>query len=94
MTYEYLVKVIKVNNIPKNVKLICNGSWGCEAVDFKNIWYNPSLNVISLTTGIEDIDYIESLDWYLLTEETRFPYVNDPSVRYNWEAERHIKSSL
>lgn len=56
MTYELLTKIIKENNIPKNVKLMSDSSWECDETEMNGIFYNKDKNVLIFTPNGDQYD--------------------------------------
>ena len=46
MTFEQLNKIIKKNHIPKNVTLLSDSGWECDATEMDGVYYNKNENVI------------------------------------------------
>ena len=49
MTFDILQKIIKKNNIPRNVHLTSDSGWECNATEMDGIYYNQSINEIVFT---------------------------------------------
>ncbi|WP_301889631.1 hypothetical protein [Bacteroides caecimuris] len=68
MTFDILQKIIKKNNIPRNVHLTSDSGWECNATEMDGIYYNQSINEIVFTQegSKYDYQYHESNDWQKL----------------------------
>lgn len=49
MTFDQLSKIIKQNRIPKNVHLLSDSGWECDATEMGGVYYNKDENVIVFT---------------------------------------------
>lgn len=56
MTFSDLAKIIEVNHIPEDVKLLGNSGWECDPTDVDGVYYLPDKNELHLTQGTES-DY-------------------------------------
>lgn len=65
MTFEILNKVIKEYDIPKDVKLMSDSGWECDATDMDGIWYNRKENILVFTQdGCQyDYHYFKEPNW-------------------------------
>lgn len=54
MTFETLNKIINKYNIPKNVRLMSDSGWECDATDMDGVFYNKDKNIIIFTQGLDD----------------------------------------
>ena len=68
MTFDILQKIIKKNNIPRNVHLTSDSGWECNATEMDGIYYNQSINekVFTQEGSKYDYQYHESNDWQKL----------------------------
>ena len=57
MTYIELTELIKLHNIPENVKLQSDSGWEVDATDMNGVFYNPIENIIVFTMSPEDSRY-------------------------------------
>lgn len=77
MTFEQLNKIIKKNHIPKNVTLLSDSGWECDATDMSGVYYNKNENVIVFTQRCSEYEkydpnynYNFKMDGYIpLTKE-------------------------
>ena len=59
MTFKFLQKLIKDNNIPEDVKLLSDSGWECFETEMNGVWYSEKDNTIVFTQGTDyDGDYI------------------------------------
>lgn len=52
MTFERLSNLINKYNIPKNVHLLSDSGWECDATEMCGVYYNEEQNVIIFTQEI------------------------------------------
>lgn len=52
MTFERLSNLINKYNIPKNVHLLSDSGWECDATEMCGVYYNEKQNVIIFTQEI------------------------------------------
>lgn len=52
MTFEKLNNLINKYNIPKNVHLLSDSGWECDATEMCGVYYNEEQNVIIFTQEI------------------------------------------
>lgn len=70
MTFEKLEKIIRNNDIPKNVILESDSGWECNATVMNGVYYNEKENTIVFTQNINELDwYYHSEEWQILEEE-------------------------
>lgn len=63
MTFEELNELMKIHQIPRNVRLMSDSGWECEATDMNGIYYNWKENIIVFTQGGSYDDYSEDTQW-------------------------------
>ena len=51
MTFAELNAIIETNNIPRDVKLLSDSGWECDATDMGSIYYNKETNEIVFKQG-------------------------------------------
>lgn len=56
MTFDQLSKIIKQNHISKNVTLLSDSGWECDATDMNGVYYNKDENVIVFTQSCVDYE--------------------------------------
>lgn len=56
MTFEILSKLIDKYNIPKNVHLLSDSGWECDATEMCGVYYNEKQNVIIFTQEISEYE--------------------------------------
>lgn len=49
MTFSDLAKIIELNHIPKDVKLLSNSGWECGPTDMDGVYYFPDKNELHFT---------------------------------------------
>lgn len=79
MTFVELAEIIKINNIPEDVKLMSDSGWECNETEMNGIWYNVELNTIVFTQGIYmccDNWYYED-GWVLLHGDLKEDFLED-----------------
>ena len=57
MTFLELEKFMKDYNIPKDVKLMSNSGWECDATEIDGVYYCKEENVIHFTQDFYDIQH-------------------------------------
>lgn len=53
MTFNDLAKIIELNHIPEDVKLLGNSGWECDPTDMDGVYYFPDKNELHFTQGIK-----------------------------------------
>ena len=67
MTFELLSKIMKENDIPKNVKLLSDSGWECSETEMNGIYYNRNKNEMIFTQyGDVNDNQFDSKKWELL----------------------------
>lgn len=67
MTMEILERIMKENNIPKDVQLMSDSGWECDPTEMDGIFYNRQSNTIVFTQGgLTERRYEESEEWEIL----------------------------
>lgn len=67
MTFELLSRLIEKHDIPKDVELISNSGWECNATDMNGVYYNRKDNLIVFTQdGEENDDEFYDPEWELI----------------------------
>lgn len=67
MTMEILERIMKENNIPKDVHLMSDSEWECDPTEMDGIFYNRQSNTIVFTQGgLTERRYEESEEWEIL----------------------------
>lgn len=67
MTMEILERIMKENNIPKDVHLMSDSGWECDPTEMDGIFYNRQSNTIVFTQGgLTERRYEESEEWEIL----------------------------
>lgn len=56
MTFERLSKLIDKYNIPKNVHLLSDSGWECDATEMCGVYYNEKQNTIIFTQEISEFE--------------------------------------
>lgn len=56
MTYEELENIIIQNDIPKNVLLLSDSGWECDATDMDGVYYDEEENTLIFTQHISKYD--------------------------------------
>lgn len=56
MTFQMLEEIMVQNNIPKDVHLMSDSGWECDATEMDGIYYNKSRNLLVFTQG-DGCDY-------------------------------------
>lgn len=56
MTFEELSNIIEKHNIPKNVHLLSDSGWECNATEMNGVYYNEEANVIVFTQNNNGYD--------------------------------------
>ena len=56
MTFERLSNLINKYNIPKNVHLLSDSGWECDATEMCGVYYNEKQNVIIFTQEISEYE--------------------------------------
>lgn len=69
MTFEELNELMKIHQIPRNVRLMSDSGWECEATDMNGIYYNWKENIIVFTQGGSYDDYSEDTQWKKIKQE-------------------------
>ena len=49
MKFNELCEIIEQNNIPKDVELLSDSGWECDATSMNGVYYNKEENVIVFT---------------------------------------------
>lgn len=65
LTFEKLSNIIEKYNIPKDVHLMIDSGWECNATEMNGILYNEKENIIVFK---QDIEYLEEYysNWKIL----------------------------
>lgn len=65
LTFEKLSNIIEKYNIPKDVHLMSDSGWECNATEMNGILYNEKENIIVFK---QDIEYLEEYynNWKIL----------------------------
>lgn len=72
MTFEKLNKLFVKNNIPKNVKLMGDSGWECDATDMDGVWYNKQLNIVVFTQNYSKFgNYANDENWECIYGELK-----------------------
>ena len=66
MTFEKLSNLIESNNIPKDVKLMSDSGWECDATEMNGIFYNQEDNVLVFTQDKNDCNYSTDSRWNMV----------------------------
>ncbi len=68
MTFELLSKIIKENNIPKDVRMMSDSGWECSETNMDGVFYNKNENVLVITQngGASDHPWFHSKDYEIL----------------------------
>ena len=66
MTFERLSNLINKYNIPKNVHLLSDSGWECNATEMSGIYYNKKLNVIIFTQKISEYEIYDKRNKYCI----------------------------
>ncbi len=67
MTMEILFRIIKENNIPKDVHFMSDSGWECDATEMDGVFYHRENNTIVFTQGgCSDREYEQSDGWEIL----------------------------
>lgn len=66
MTLDILNKVIKENNIPKDVHLLSDSGWECDPTEMDGIFYHRGSNTIVFTQRGTNSKYEQSDEWEIL----------------------------
>lgn len=56
MTFEQLTNIIKKHKIPKNVHLMSDSGWECDATEMDGVYYNKERNLIVFTQDNDGYD--------------------------------------
>lgn len=56
MTFERLSNLINKYNIPKNVHLLSDSGWECDATEMCGVYYNKKQKVIVFTQKISEYE--------------------------------------
>lgn len=56
MTFEKLSNLINKYNIPKNVHLLSDSGWECDATEMCGVYYNKAQNTIVFTQKISEYE--------------------------------------
>lgn len=82
-TLEHLNQICEKNNIPKNVELMSDSGWECDATSIGGAYYHPRQNILVFVQGIDDFEEMEA-NWGDIWKETgRYPQYHP---RYGWIA--------
>lgn len=69
MTMELLERILKENNIPKDVHFMSDSGWECDPTEMDGVFYNKLSNTIIFTQGgCADREYEKSEEWEMLYE--------------------------
>ena len=60
MTFLELEKLFKKYNIPKDVKLMSNSGWECDATEMDGVYYCKEENLIHFTQNFDEWEYEEN----------------------------------
>lgn len=72
MTFDLLNRLIEENNIPRNVKLMSDSGWECDATDMNGVWHNRECNTIVFTQAGDEYDeYSRHDEWKLIYGEDK-----------------------
>lgn len=64
MTFNALSKLIEIYNIPKDVVLLSDSGWECDATNMNGVYYNSKENEIVFTQKLSVRDYYyKDPDW-------------------------------
>ncbi|MBQ8913113.1 MAG: GNAT family N-acetyltransferase [Lachnospiraceae bacterium] len=67
MTMELLEHILEENNIPKDVHIMSDSGWECDATEMDGIFYNRKSNtIIFAQSGASGRGYEESEEWEIL----------------------------
>ena len=71
MTMEILERILKDNNIPKDVHFMSDSGWECDPTEMDGVFYNKLSNTIVFTQGGRHADwkYEKSEEWERLYDE-------------------------
>lgn len=71
MIFSKLQNIIETNNIPKDVKLMSDSGWECDATEMSAAYYYQKGNVVVFTQrlNVGYTPYDDDPDWTLLYRE-------------------------
>ena len=72
MTFKELQQVMNLYDIPKDVTLMSDSGWECDATDMNGAYYNEEENILVFTQyACSGDDYFVSKKWKLVYGEKR-----------------------
>lgn len=78
MTFEELEKIISKNNIPKDVLLLSDSGWECDATDMNGVYYNEGKKTIVFTQSCSEYEqYDKRYEGFRKRKDGYIPLVDD-----------------